>query len=112
QLIPVLKKAQDAGIMIINIDNKLDAAFAQKQGLATVPFVSVDNENGGYLSAKYIADKVTTPTQAIILEGIRSAKNADDRKNGAVCAFKGNTNITVVGMETANWKIDEGYNKT
>ncbi len=111
QLIPVLKKAQDAGIVIINIDNKLDAAFAQKQGLATVPFISVDNENGAYLSAKYIADKVNAPAEAIILEGIRSAKNADDRKNGAIRAFKANPNIKVVGMETANWKIDEAYDK-
>lgn len=111
QLIPVLKKAQDAGIVIINIDNKLDAAFAQKQGLATVPFISVDNENGAYLSAKYIADKVNASAEAIILEGIRSAKNADDRKNGAIRAFKANPNIKVVGMETANWKIDEAYDK-
>jgi ribose transport system substrate-binding protein len=112
QLIPVLKKAQDAGTTIINIDNKLDAAFAQKTGLVNVPFISVDNENGAYLSAKYIADKVTAPAEAIILEGIRSAKNADDRKNGAVRAFKGNANIKVVGMETANWKIDEAYTAT
>jgi ribose transport system substrate-binding protein len=112
ELIPVLKKAQDAGIVIVNIDNRLDVALAEKQKLTNVPFISVDNAKGAYLSAKYIADKVTTPTEAIILEGIRSAKNADDRKNGAVRAFGENTNIKVVGMETANWKIDEAYTAT
>ena len=112
QLIPILKKAQDAGIIVINVDNELDPTFSAKQGLVNVPYISVDNNKGAYLSAKYIADKVSTPTDAVILEGIRTAQNADDRKNGAVRAFKANTNITIVGMETANWQIDEAYSVT
>ena len=110
QLIPVLKKAQDAGIVIINIDNKLDLQASERIGLADVPFISVDNEQGAYLSAGYISQKVNTPTQAIILEGIVTAKNAQDRKNGAMRAFSENKNIQVVASETANWKIDEAYN--
>ena len=112
QLIPVLKKAQDAGIVVINIDNRLDADFSIKQGLINVPYVSVDNEVGAYLSAKYIADKVIAPANAIILKGIVTAKNADDRKNGALRGFKTNPNITVVAVETANWQIDEAYTVT
>lgn len=108
-LIPVLKKAKDAGIPIINIDNRLDAAVCSQLGLSDVPFISVNNELGGYLSAKYISDKIKTPTRVVILEGIRSAKNADDRKNGALRAFKENPNISIVAQETANWKIDEAY---
>ena len=109
ELIPVLKQAQDAGIVIVNIDNQLNPDIAAEQGLAGVPFISVDNEKGAYSSAKYIADQVSAPTQALILEGIRSAQNAEDRKNGAQRAFAENPNIEVVAMETANWKIDEGY---
>ena len=109
ELIPVLKQAQDAGIVIVNIDNQLNPDVAAEQGLVGVPFISVDNEKGAYSSAKYIADQVSAPTQALILEGIRSAQNAEDRKNGAQRAFAENPNIEVVAMETANWKIDEGY---
>ncbi|MDD2923297.1 MAG: sugar ABC transporter substrate-binding protein [Anaerolineales bacterium] len=110
QLIPVLKKAQDAGIVIINIDNQLDLQSSEKIGLIDVPYISVDNEQGAYLSASYISGKVDVPTQAIILEGIVTAKNAQDRKNGALRAFGENKNIQVVASETANWKIDEAYN--
>ena len=110
QMIPVIKKAQDAGIVIINIDNQLDPEAAKKIGLADVPFISVNNEQGAYLSAKKISEKVSTPTQAIILEGIATAKNAQDRKAGALRAFGENKNIQVVASETANWKIDEAYN--
>lgn len=109
ELIPVLKKAQDAGIPIVNIDNRLDAELSKKIGLKDVPFISVDNENGGYLSAKYISDKISKPAEVVILEGIREADNAQQRKNGAIRAFKENKNIKIVAMETANWKIDEAY---
>jgi len=110
QLIPVLKKAQDAGIVIINIDNQLDSQASETVGLTNVPYISVDNEQGAYLSAEYISDNVTAPTQAIILEGIVTAKNAQDRKNGAMRAFSENKYIQVVASETANWKIDEAHN--
>lgn len=109
QLIPVIKKAQDAGIVIINIDNQLDPDAAKKIGLVDVPFISVNNEQGAYLSAREISAKVNTPTQAIILEGIVTAKNAQDRKAGALRAFSENKNIQLVASESANWKIDEAY---
>ncbi len=107
QLIPVLKKAQDAGIVIINIDNQLDAQSMEKIGLTDVPFISVDNEDGAYLSAQYISKDVSVPAQAIILEGITTAKNAQDRKAGAERAFSENKNIEIVASESANWKIDD-----
>lgn len=111
-LIPVLKKAQDAGVVIVNIDNQLDPDRAAQAGLKRVPFISVDNEQGAYLSTKYISDQIHSPAEAIILEGIRTARNAQDRKNGALRAFGGNPNIKVVAMETAHWKIDEAYDVT
>jgi ribose transport system substrate-binding protein len=109
RLVPVLKAAQDAGISIINIDNRLDPEAMKKHGLHSVPFVSVDNEKAAYASARFIAQQVSKPTQAAILEGIRSADNARQRKEGAERAFKENPRIRIVATETANWKIDEAY---
>lgn len=112
ELIPALKKAQDAGIIIVNIDNRLDPNVSKTLGLKDVPFISVDNVQGAYLSAKYVSDKITKPTKVIILEGIQSAQNAQDRKAGAVKAFAENKNITVVASETANWGIVEAREVT
>jgi ribose transport system substrate-binding protein len=109
ELIPVLKQAQDAGIVVVNIDNQLDADWSEKLGLKDVPFISVDNQQGGYLSAKAMSEHINTPTEAVILEGIRDAKNAADRKNGAMRAFAENPNIHLVASETAEWKIDKAY---
>lgn len=109
ELVPVLKQAQDAGITIINVDNQLNPSVAAEAGLEGVPFISVDNEYGAYLSAKYVSDQITEPTKVAILEGIRTAQNAEDRKRGALRAFDENPNIEVVAQETAHWKIDEAY---
>jgi ribose transport system substrate-binding protein len=102
-------EAQAAGIPIVNIDNRLDQELSAKLGLVNVPFISVDNEQGAYLSAQMISARITSPTQVAILEGILSADNAQERKAGAMRAFAENEHIQVVASETANWKIDEAY---
>jgi ribose transport system substrate-binding protein len=111
-LIPALKKASEAGIKIVNIDNRLDPEALKNAGMGEVPFVSVDNEAGGYKAGFYLSDKVSTPTQAAILEGIRSADNARQRMEGAKRALLENKQIKIVASETANWKIDEAYTVT
>ena len=109
ELIPVLKKAYDAKIPIVNIDNRLDPEVSKRIGLTDVPFVSVNNEQGAYMAGNYLSNLIKSPAEAVVIEGIRSAKNAQERTAGALKAFKENTNITVVAVETANWKIDEAY---
>jgi ribose transport system substrate-binding protein len=108
-LIPVLQKAAAAGIKLVNIDNRLNPQAVQQAGLAPLPFVSVDNEQAAYASARFIAEAAPTGTKAAILEGIRSADNAQQRMAGARRAFADVKGITLVASESANWKIDEGY---
>jgi ribose transport system substrate-binding protein len=108
-LIPSLKIAKEAGIAVVNIDARLDPKAMAESGLGNVPFISVDNEMGGYLSAQTLVKGVNTPTQAAILEGIRTADNAEARKQGAMRAIAENPKIKLVASESGNWKIDEGY---
>jgi len=107
ELIPVLKKAQDAGLLVVNIDNRLSPEFSRKMGLLAVPFISVDNEAGAYAAVRAVTAGVDRPTQAALIEGIRGAANADDRKRGALRALAENPQIQVVAQESAHWKIDE-----
>jgi ribose transport system substrate-binding protein len=111
-LIPVLQKAAAAGIKLVNIDNRLNPQALQQAGLPPLPFISVDNEKGAYGAARFIAEGAGPGTRAAILEGIRSADNAQQRMAGARRAFAENKDITVVASESANWKIDEGYTVT
>lgn len=112
ELVPVLKRAQDAGIVVINIDNRLDQEFSRVSGLTDVPFISVDNEQGAYAAVQTLTRPMTVPTQIAILEGIRKAGNAIERNNGALRAIRSQPLAELVAMETAHWKIDEAYNVT
>lgn len=109
ELVPVLKSARDQGIVVVNIDNRLDPAFSAKVGLEDVPFVSVDNRTAAYRSARHIALRADRPAAALVMEGIRGAINAEDRRLGALDAFAEVGGITVVDSQSANWKIEEGY---
>jgi ribose transport system substrate-binding protein len=108
RLIPVLKRARGAGIVVVNIDNRLDPAFALRQGLTT-PFIGVDNRLGAAAAVRVLTVGITGPTEAVIIEGVRTAANAEARKQGALDAFGETAAIHVVAQESANWKIDEAH---
>ena len=112
RLVPVLKKAQDAGIACVNIDNQLSPEAMAALGMRPVPFISVNNEEGAYKAVKLVASRIKEPTEAAVLEGMRSANNAQLRKHGAERGFKTNPAIRIVAEEPANWKIDEAFNIT
>jgi len=109
RLVPVLKKAQDAGVHIVNIDNRLSPDAMHASGMKPVPFISVDNERGAYDVTRSVMAKLPGPASAAVIEGIRTADNAQQRKRGAERAFAENPKVRVVASETANWKIDEAY---
>lgn len=109
RLVPILKKAQSAGIVVINIDNRLDADVLASQQMAPPPYVSSDNEKAAYEVVSYLARQAKKPTQAAIVEGLRSADNARMRLTGAKRAFAENGNIHLVASETAEWKIDRAH---
>ncbi len=108
RLVPILKKAQDSGIVIIDIDNRLDAIAMQSQEMKNIPFVGVDNEKSSFQSVKFAVDQIKKPTSVGILEGIRSTENSRLRVQGAEHAFATSKLIKVLAKESANWKIDEG----
>ena len=76
--------------------------------MVKLPFVGVDNEAAAYAAVRTVSERVDRPTEAALIEGIREAANAEERKRGALRALGENSNIRVVAQETANWKVDEG----
>lgn len=80
-LVPVVRKAVDAGILVVNIDNRLDPETLRDKGL-NVPFVGPDNRKGARLVGEFVA-KSLKPGDAIgIIEGIPTTTNAQQRTAG------------------------------
>lgn len=108
----MLRRARESGIVVINVDNRLDPAAAEQLGLGPTPFISVDNRLAAARAARVLAQGAAPDTEAAIIEGIRSAANAEARRLGALQGFAAVPEVTVVAQMTANWKIDEAYEVT
>ncbi len=109
QLAPALKAAHDAGIKIVNVDERLDADALKAHQLAEVPYVGVDSEQAAYQAAKFLSSRVDRPTEAAIIEGVAGTNTAIDRKRGVQRAFSENHQIRLVASQAANWKSDQAY---
>lgn len=102
-LIPVLKRAQDAGIVVVNIDNKLDSEILAEVGIS-IPFVGPDNRRGARAVGEYLAGQLAADDMVGILEGIPTAFNAQQRKAGFEDAMKA-AGMTIVDSQSGEWEM-------
>src|SRR5208337_628408 len=86
-LVSACKHAQEAGIAVVNIDNKLDSQVLADQGVK-VPFVGPDNRAGAKMVGDYMAGKLKSGDKVAMLEGIKTAFNGQQRKLGFEDAMK------------------------
>lgn len=109
-LVPALKRAQDAGIVVVNIDNKLDNAVLTEAG-ATIPFVGPDNREGAKLVGDELAKSLEKGAQVAILEGVPTAFNAQQRRAGFEDAMKA-AGVEVVAVQSAQWEMEKANTVT
>jgi ribose transport system substrate-binding protein len=105
-LVPVLQSAIAKGVIVINIDNRLDAgALAEKK--ITVPFVGPDNRAGAKLAGDFLARQLKAGDKVGILEGVPTTVNAQQRTLGFQDAMKA-ANIKVVAVQSGEWELQKG----
>jgi len=104
-LVPVCKKAIDAGIVVVNIDNKFDAAALGEKKVA-IPFVGPDNRKGAKLAGDYLAGKLAKGDAVAIVEGVPNAFNAVQRKLGFEDAMNA-AGMKIVASQSGNWMQDQ-----
>ncbi len=104
-LVPACKKAMDAGIVVVNIDNKLDAAALADKGIK-VPFVGPDNRKGARIAGEFLAKKLKSGDEVAIVEGLQGAFNAEQRKLGFEDACKA-AGLKIATSQSARWETAE-----
>lgn len=104
-LVPALKRAQQAGVLVVNIDNKLDAEVLKQAGLA-VPFVGPDNREGAKRVGEALAKKLKAGDEVAIIEGVTTAFNGQQRKAGFEDAMKA-AGMTVVSSQSGQWEMEK-----
>jgi ribose transport system substrate-binding protein len=101
-LVAACKRALDAGIVVVNIDNKLDAAVMAERGLK-IPFVGPDNRKGARVAGEYLAKHLKPGDEVAIIEGVPTAFNAIQRKAGFEDAMKA-AGMNVVSSQSGSWE--------
>lgn len=104
-LVPALKRAQQAGVLVVNIDNRLDADVLKQAGL-TVPFVGPDNRDGARRVGEVLAKKLRAGDEVAIIEGVTTAFNGQQRRAGFEDAMK-TAGMNVVATQSGQWEMDK-----
>lgn len=109
-LVPALKRARNAGIVVVNIDNKLDDAVLAEAGVE-IPFVGPDNREGAKLVGDELAKSLEKGAGVAILEGVPTAFNAQQRRAGFEDAMAA-AGIEVVAVQSAQWEMEKANTVT
>lgn len=100
-----LKKAMEAGIVVVNFDVALDEEAKKQQGIE-LAFVGPDNRGGAKLAGDALGKKLGEGAKVVIVEGNPGADNATQRRLGfedSVAEYK----LNLLDSRTAHWETEE-----
>ena len=100
-LVPALARASAAGIVIINIDNRLEPEVLEEYDLS-IPFIGPSNRAGAKMVGDFALQSVATGSKVAILEGITSAVNSIERRTGFEEAIT-DAGMDLVTVQSAEW---------
>ncbi len=104
-LTTVVKRAKDADVLVINIDNKLDADTLKQAGLQ-IPFVGPDNRDGAKAVGGLLAKKLKAGDEVAIIEGVTTAFNSQQRKAGFEDAMNA-AGMKIVSTQSGQWEVEK-----
>lgn len=104
-LVPPIKRAVDAGIVVVNIDVELDPQAKQDVGLE-LAFLGPDNRAGAAMSGSVLGEDLGEGGNVVILEGNPGADNAVQRKAGFEDSVA-EWNLNLLDSRTAHWEAEE-----
>jgi len=101
-LIPVVKRAIGSGIIVVNIDNRLNAELLSDAEI-NVPFVGPDNLEGARMVGDYLATTLNAGDEVAIIGGISTAYNGQQRELGFKQAMA-SAGANIVSVQNADWQ--------
>src|SRR4029079_3756845 len=104
-LVAACKRAIDAGVGVVNSDNRLDAAALAERNLK-IPFVGPDNRKGARLVGDYLAKQMKAGDEVAVVEGVPTTFNAAQRKAGFEDAMQ-SAGIKIVSSQSGNWETSK-----
>jgi ribose transport system permease protein len=109
ELVPAIRKANDAGIPVLLLDTRIDEAAAESVGAEVLTYIGSDNFEGGAVAGRYLAAGLGGEGNVAIIEGISGHETADQRRLGFLKGIEAHPGIRLVASQTANWERARGY---
>jgi ribose transport system substrate-binding protein len=100
-IVPAAARALSAGVIMVNIDNRLDPNV-MRDYRATIPFIGPDDRGAAEKVGNILASQLKPGDQVAILEGIQTANNSILRRDGLLAAAK-SARLNVVSVQSARW---------
>lgn len=103
-LINGIVQANEKGIYVMDIDEKVDVDTLRNAGGSVIAFATTDNVAVGERGAKYIIEQLgSSGGDVAIIEGKAGNASGESRKQGATNAFKAANGIKLVSSLPADW---------
>lgn len=100
-----LKRAMEAGIVVVNFDVALDTDAKAQQGVE-LAFVGPDNRGGAKLAGDALGAALGEGGKVVIIEGNPGADNATQRRLGFEDSV-GEHKLDLLDSRTAHWETEE-----
>jgi ribose transport system permease protein len=110
ELVPAIRKANDAGIPVLLLDTRIDREAAASVGAEVLTYIGSDNFEGGSVAGRYLASTLGGSGDVAVIEGIAGHETADQRRLGFLKGIEEHPGIRVVASQTANWERALAYN--
>ena len=110
EIVPVIVKANQAGIPVLIVDTRVDAKALTAAGGKIATFIGSDNYDGGKIAGAFVVEKLGGKGNLAILEGIPGHETGDARLRGFRESIAKAPGLKVVASQPANWERDLGFN--
>ena len=104
-LLPVIEKAHELGIIVVDFDSNINTENISGH-------ILVDNGEFGKVGAEYIVEKLNGKGKIIVLNGIKGAGIDQIREQGAMNVFEQYPDIEILGKAWAHWDYAQGKRAT
>jgi len=108
QLLPTIKQVQDQGVILVNLDDKIDPVQAEKVGLSPIPFVGIHNQEAARTLANSVLQGHPEIKTAYIILGPQSSSVSEARAAGYRQALIAQQRH-ILGEASANWQYVEAF---
>ena len=109
ELVPAIRKANDAGIPVLLLDTRIDEEAAAAVGARVATYIGSDNFAGGAVAGRALVRALDGRGAVAVIEGISGHETADQRRLGFLAGINDAPGVRVVASQTANWERARAY---